>query len=49
VKASYGHVEDLDKSTLSVDVQNNFKPNYIITDDKKKVVKSAYLAKIWEF
>ena len=39
VKASYGHVEDLDKSTLSVDVQNNFKPNYIITDDKKKVVK----------
>jgi DNA topoisomerase-1 len=39
VKASYGHVEDLDKTTLSVDVQNNFKPNYIITDDKKKVVK----------
>ena len=39
VKASYGHIEDLDKSTLSVDVQNNFKPNYIITDDKKKVVK----------
>jgi DNA topoisomerase-1 len=39
VKASYGHVQDLDKSTLSVDIQNNFEPNYIITQDKKKVVK----------
>ena len=27
VKASIGHVQDLDKSTLSVDVDNNFKPN----------------------
>ena len=39
VKASIGHVQDLDKSTLSVDVDNNFKPNYVITPDKKKVVK----------
>jgi DNA topoisomerase-1 len=39
IKASYGHVQDLDKSTLSVDIDNNFKPNYIITQDKKKVVK----------
>jgi DNA topoisomerase-1 len=39
VKASIGHVQDLDKSTLSVDVENNFKPNYVITSDKKKVVK----------
>jgi len=39
VKASFGHVQDLDKSTLSVDIQNNFEPNYIITQDKKKVVK----------
>ncbi len=39
VKASIGHVQDLDKSTLSVDIENNFKPNYIVTPDKKKVVK----------
>ena len=39
VKASFGHVQDLDKKTLSIDVANNFKPNYIISPDKSKVVK----------
>ena len=38
VKASYGHVSDLDKKKLSVDVSNNFKPQYIISHDKKQVV-----------
>jgi DNA topoisomerase I len=28
VKASYGHVQDLDKNTLSIDVDDNFKPFY---------------------
>ncbi len=39
VKASFGHVQDLDKSTLSIDVDNNFKPFYKISPDKTKVVK----------
>ena len=39
VKASFGHVQDLDKSTLSIDVENNFKPFYKVTPDKTKVVK----------
>jgi DNA topoisomerase-1 len=39
VKASFGHVQDLDKSTLSIEVENNFKPIYKITPDKSKVVK----------
>jgi DNA topoisomerase I len=39
VKASYGHVQDLDKNTLSIDVDDNFKPFYITTPDKVKVVK----------
>jgi len=39
VKASFGHVQDLDKSTLSIDVDNNFKPFYKVTPDKTKVVK----------
>ena len=30
VKASLGHVQYLDKKTLSIDVENNFKPLYII-------------------
>lgn len=38
IKASFGHIMDLDKKTLSVDVNNNFKPYYIINPDKKKVV-----------
>ena len=39
VKASFGHVQDLDKKTMSIDIQNNFTPNYIISPDKSKVVK----------
>lgn len=39
VKASFGHVQDLDKKTLSIDIENNFTPNYIISPDKSKVVK----------
>jgi DNA topoisomerase-1 len=39
VKASYGHIQDLDKKTLSIDIENNFKPLYIVPDDKLKIVK----------
>jgi len=39
VKSSYGHVRDLQKSKGSVDVENNFQPNYVVTPDKTKVVK----------
>lgn len=39
VKASYGHVQDLDKSILSIDVENNFAPLYSISPDKTKIVK----------
>ena len=46
VKASFGHVQDLDKSTLSIDIENNFTPYYIISPDKKKVVNELkHLAK----
>ena len=38
VKASIGHIRDLDESGLSIDVQNGFKPEYVIPADKKKVV-----------
>jgi DNA topoisomerase-1 len=39
VKASFGHVQDLDKSTLSIEIENNFNPLYKVSPDKTKVVK----------
>ena len=39
VKSSYGHIRDLEKKTEAVDVQNNFNPKYVVTPEKKKVVK----------
>jgi len=38
VKASMGHVRDLPSTGLAVDIENNFKPEYVIIDGKKKVV-----------
>ncbi len=38
VKSSYGHIRDLAKGNSAVDVENNFKLQYIIPDDKKKLV-----------
>jgi DNA topoisomerase-1 len=39
VKASIGHVRDLLRSKLSVDVENDFAPTYRVPDDKREVVK----------
>ena len=39
VKSSFGHVRDLDKGNNGIDIQNNFKPNYVVTPDKARVVK----------
>ncbi len=38
VRSSYGHVRDLDKDNMGVDVAHSYAPKYIIPDDKKKVV-----------
>ncbi|OQY81353.1 MAG: DNA topoisomerase I [Anaerolineae bacterium UTCFX3] len=39
VKASVGHIRDLLRSQLSVDVENNFTPKYRVPNEKKTVVK----------
>jgi DNA topoisomerase I len=39
VKASFGHIRDLNSKELSIDVNNNFNPQYQIMADKRKVVK----------
>ena len=38
VKSSYGHVRDLNKNTLSVNIEKDFEPEYEISDDKKSLV-----------
>ena len=39
VVSSYGHISDLPAKELGVDVEGDFSPNYIVNDDKKKVVR----------
>ncbi len=39
VEASMGHVRDLPKSELGVDVDNSFAPRYVVPRDKRAVVK----------
>ena len=39
VKASMGHVRDLPKSKLGVEVEKNFDPTYLIPANKKAVIK----------
>lgn len=38
VRASMGHVRDLPKSKIGVDVESTFAPTYIVSPDKKKVI-----------
>lgn len=38
VKSSFGHVRDLSKKTISIDIENNFEPQYEISPDKVKTV-----------
>src|SRR5262252_9248352 len=54
VKASLGHIKDLPKRDLAVDIDNNFEPRYEVIEGKKKLiselkqaakkVESVYLA-----
>ena len=39
VVSSYGHIVDLPSNELGVDIQHGFKPNYLISNDKKNLVK----------
>ena len=38
VEASFGHVKDLPKSTLGVDIDNNFETEYVVIPGKEKVL-----------
>src|SRR3954470_20516401 len=39
VKSSYGHIRDLPKKQIGVDIKDRFKPVYEVSPDKEKVVK----------
>lgn len=39
VKSCYGHIRDLEKDDMGIDVNNNYSPRYIVPDDKQKIVK----------
>ncbi len=39
VKSSYGHIRDLDKGSKGISIENDFEPHYVVSPEKKKVVK----------
>jgi DNA topoisomerase-1 len=39
VKASLGHIKDLPKRDLAVDVENGFQPKYEVIEGKKKLMQ----------
>ena len=38
VMSSYGHIRDLKKHDFSIDIDHGFAPDYVVPDDKKKLV-----------
>ncbi|MDQ6812975.1 MAG: type I DNA topoisomerase [Bacteroidota bacterium] len=39
VKSCYGHIRDLEKDDMGIDLNNNYKPRYKVPEEKQKVVK----------
>jgi DNA topoisomerase-1 len=39
VKSCYGHIRDLEKAGMGIDIEKNYKPTYIVPAEKQKVVK----------
>lgn len=39
VKSCFGHIRDLEKDDMGIDINNQFKPRYIVPEEKEKVVK----------
>jgi DNA topoisomerase-1 len=51
VKSSFGHIRDLPKKGLNIDIEKNFEPHYEVSADKRKVIaelkKAAVGAEVW--
>ncbi len=44
VKASVGHVKDLPKTSMGIDIENGFQPEYVVIEGKKKVLSEIKAA-----
>ena len=44
VKSCFGHIRDLDKENMGIDIENGYEPTYIIPEEKEKVVKELRAA-----
>jgi len=44
VKSSFGHIRDLPKKGLNIDIESNFEPKYEVSADKKKLVRELKIA-----
>jgi DNA topoisomerase-1 len=38
VKSCYGHIRDLEKDDMGIDIKNHYRPRYIVPEEKRKVV-----------
>src|SRR5262245_46117536 len=51
IKSSFGHIRDLPKNELGVEIKKGFEPTYQISEDKEEVVKelkkAAKGATVW--
>ena len=39
VKSCFGHIRDLEKDDMGIDIQKGYKPRYVVPEDKEKVVR----------
>jgi DNA topoisomerase-1 len=39
VKSCFGHIRDLEKEDMGIDIKNGYRPKYVVSEDKEKVVK----------
>lgn len=39
VKSCYGHIRDLEKDDMGIDLNNHYQPRYIVPEEKEKVVR----------
>jgi len=43
VKSCFGHIRDLEKTDMGIDIANQFRPKYVVSDGKEKVVRELRL------
>lgn len=44
VLSSYGHIRDLKKKSFGVDIEHDFQPDYVVSEDKEQIVRELHKA-----